>query len=86
MRAGICVRGSKENHNRINASVLQAMERGAILVNIARGTLIDENALLAAVKGGQISAAGLDVEESAAGRKANSVLNTPQKPRRALPE
>jgi len=39
------------------------MKRGAILVNIARGMLIDETALVDAVTYGQISAAGLDVFE-----------------------
>jgi phosphoglycerate dehydrogenase-like enzyme len=50
----VCVRASKENDNLINASVLRAMKRWAILVNIARRKLIDEGALLAAVKDGQI--------------------------------
>jgi phosphoglycerate dehydrogenase-like enzyme len=57
----ICVRASKENENLINAAQLAAMKRGAILVNIARGMLIDETALVDAVTHGQISAAGLDV-------------------------
>ena len=45
----ICVRASKENENLINAAALAAMKRGAILVNIARGMLIDELALVNAV-------------------------------------
>jgi phosphoglycerate dehydrogenase-like enzyme len=57
----ICVRASKENENLISAAQLAAMKRGAILVNIARGMLIDETALVDAVTHGQISAAGLDV-------------------------
>jgi phosphoglycerate dehydrogenase-like enzyme len=57
----ICVRASKENEDLINAAILRAMKRGAILINIARGMLIDEAALVAAVTDGQISAAGLDV-------------------------
>ncbi len=37
------------------------MKGGAIFVNVARGTLVDEPALTAAVKSGRIRAAGLDV-------------------------
>jgi phosphoglycerate dehydrogenase-like enzyme len=74
----ICVRASKENENLINASVLGAMKRGAVLVNIARGTLIDEVALVAAVKDGQISAAGLDVLKSEPLDPNNLLLKLPQ--------
>ena len=55
------MRASKENENLINAAALASMKRGAVLVNIARGMLIDEAALVDAIKHGQISAAGLDV-------------------------
>ena len=47
----------------IDARVLAAMKPGAILVNIARGTLIDEQALYEAVKNGHLAGAGLDVVE-----------------------
>lgn len=47
----------------INAAALTAMQRHAILVNIARGDVIDETALIAALQAGEIAGAGLDVYE-----------------------
>ena len=74
----ICVRASKENENLINAVQLAAMKRGAILVNIARGMLIDEAALVDAVTHGQISAAGLDVLKNEPPDYKNPLLQLPQ--------
>ncbi|MEQ1519405.1 MAG: NAD(P)-dependent oxidoreductase, partial [Usitatibacteraceae bacterium] len=49
-----------ENHQLINATTLAGMKRGVMLVNTARGGLIDEAALLAALRSGQVAYAGLD--------------------------
>jgi phosphoglycerate dehydrogenase-like enzyme len=57
----ICIPGSQQNENLIDASVLEAMKCGAILVNVARGSVVDEVALRAALSSGKISAVGLDV-------------------------
>jgi phosphoglycerate dehydrogenase-like enzyme len=54
------------------------MKRGAILVNIARGTLVDEQALMAAVKEGQISAGGLDVVRNEPLAPSDPLLRFPQ--------
>ena len=45
----------------INAQVLEALGPDGFLVNIARGKLVDEAALIAALRKGQIAGAGLDV-------------------------
>jgi D-3-phosphoglycerate dehydrogenase len=49
-----------ENRELMNAQTLAACRRGVLLVNTARGGLVDEAALLAAVRSGQVAAAGLD--------------------------
>jgi phosphoglycerate dehydrogenase-like enzyme len=50
-----------ETENMIGSEELAAMPRGSILINIARGVAVDEVALIAALKSGQIGFAALDV-------------------------
>jgi D-3-phosphoglycerate dehydrogenase len=49
-----------DNARLVNAQTLAACKKGVIVVNTARGGLIDEPALLAAVRSGQVASAGLD--------------------------
>lgn len=49
-----------ENRGMLNAATLAQCKRGVIVVNTARGGLIDESALLEAVRSRQVMAAGLD--------------------------
>jgi lactate dehydrogenase-like 2-hydroxyacid dehydrogenase len=52
-----------ETRHLLGAAELKAMKPGAVLVNAARGPVVDERALAAALAAGQIAAAGLDVYE-----------------------
>jgi lactate dehydrogenase-like 2-hydroxyacid dehydrogenase len=53
--------GGRETENLINAQVLQALGPRGILINVARGTVVDEKALIKALRERTIFAAGLDV-------------------------
>ena len=50
-----------ETRNLVDARILDALGPEAFLVNIARGSIVDEPALIAALQGGRIAGAGLDV-------------------------
>ncbi len=58
------VPASAETRYLIGAAELQAMQSQALLVNTARGSIVDTEALVMALETGQIGAAGLDVYES----------------------
>ncbi|MBN1556486.1 MAG: hypothetical protein JXA11_17225 [Phycisphaerae bacterium] len=52
---------TEENRNLFDSTVLGKMKAGAVLVNTSRGDIIDEQALLAALQSGTLSAFGADV-------------------------
>lgn len=54
---------NNETRHLFDAALLARFKPGAVLVNTARGAVVDETALVAALKSGQIGAAGLDVFE-----------------------
>ena len=55
--------GLPENHHMIGAAELAQMKPGAVLVNAARGSLVDTEALVAAIESGQLGGAALDTIE-----------------------
>nr|WP_229841291.1 2-hydroxyacid dehydrogenase [Alcaligenes pakistanensis] len=56
--------GSPETFHLVSAEVLKALGPNGYLVNIARGSVVDEQALVAALESGQLGGAGLDVFEN----------------------
>lgn len=52
---------SAETENFLDARRIALLPDGAIVVNTARGTLVDDEALIAALKSGKLAAAGIDV-------------------------
>ena len=52
-----------ENNHMINSNTIATMKTGAVLVNAARGPLVDENALYEALSKGKLSASAVDVWE-----------------------
>ena len=53
-----------ENFHLINAKSIAEMKDGVVIINTARGALIDSEALIGAIESGKIGAAGLDVVEN----------------------
>ncbi len=56
--------GGPATRHIVNAEVLEALGPDGVLINIARGSLVDEKALIVALRSGTILAAGLDVFEN----------------------
>jgi D-3-phosphoglycerate dehydrogenase len=69
---------NKHNYHMLNAQVIANMKPGAMVVNVARGPLIDEGALISALVTGHISAAGLDVFEEEPLPKLSPLRKMPQ--------
>lgn len=67
---------NKSTHHLINNNSISKMKKGAIIINTARGGIIETAALLKAVKSGKIAGAGLDViEEECFIREEKQILS-----------
>ncbi|MFN9602295.1 MAG: phosphoglycerate dehydrogenase [Planctomycetota bacterium] len=64
-----------ETRHLINRSRLQTMKPGSILINTARGSLVDEHALADALRSGHLAGAGLDVFEREPIERDNPLLH-----------
>ena len=60
----VCVAATPATKGMVNAALLAALGPKGVLINIARGSIVDEPALIAALRSGGIAAAGLDVFEN----------------------
>ncbi|MFC0432197.1 NAD(P)-dependent oxidoreductase [Kutzneria buriramensis] len=67
----------EHNRNFFDAAAFAAMKPGALFVNVARGGLVDEAALLAALESGHIAGAGLDVHAVEPADPASPLVNHP---------
>ncbi|TCL55443.1 D-lactate dehydrogenase [Kineothrix alysoides] len=71
---------TEENYHMIGKSTISKMKDGVVIINTARGGLIDTEALISGIESGKISAAGLDVVENEFGlyyydRKSDTLDN-----------
>ena len=60
----VACRADATNRGLISAAVIEALGPGGLLVNVARGSLVDEDALIAALRTGRLAQAALDVFET----------------------
>ena len=59
----VCARPDASNRHMISKAVIEALGPQGLLVNVARGSLVDEDALISALKDGSLGMAALDVFE-----------------------
>ena len=73
----ISLPGTTETYHLMNEEMFAAIQPGAYLVNIGRGSVIDEEALIAALKDGKLAGAALDVLETEPPAADSPLWDTP---------
>lgn len=74
----LCAPLTPHTRGMIDAAALARLPRGAILVNVARGPLVDEDALVDALESGQLDSAGLDVTPDEPPRPGSRLWTAPR--------
>ena len=67
-----------ENKHLFNKDLFAAMKQGAYLVNASRGSLVDSDALAAALASGHLAGAAIDVIDGEPAKSDNPLLNNPK--------
>ena len=74
----VCVRAGASNRHLVDAGFLAAMKPGSVLVNVTRGSVVEEKALVEAIRSGHLGGAGLDVTETEPVPTDDPLLSLPQ--------
>jgi D-3-phosphoglycerate dehydrogenase len=72
-----CVPLTDQTRGLISAEVIATMKPGALFVNASRGEVVDEAALIAALRGGHLGGAALDVITDRQGRQGTGLPDLP---------
>lgn len=73
----LCCPLNDQTRGLVDASALQQMKRGALLINVSRGPVIDTQAVIAALRSGQLGGAALDVHDRQPLTGAEPVFEAP---------
>ena len=74
----INIPATPENKHMFNKDLFAAMKPGSYLVNASRGSIVDSDALAAALNSGHLAGAALDVIDGEPAKSDNPLLNNPQ--------
>jgi D-3-phosphoglycerate dehydrogenase len=74
----INIPATPDNKHMFNATLFSAMKPGSYLVNASRGSIVDSVALAAALSGGHLAGAALDVIDGEPAKSDNPLLNNPK--------